>query len=318
LINTKKIKIIFHKTKSHSKKNTYHNIADQLAKQGNNKPIIQLNLNFSTQITHFSWNQHIIPFKLRNFMKTHNFIYTLNKIVQLKPLRSIPPINTKLFFQIINSENTNIKIYSLRLKIILNNLPTMENLKIRYPNLYLTSNCTRCNHPENTIHLITCTQNNINIEQILLSKIIQTTNQITSIQNSHQLLYSLFINYSTNSNISISNLLLLIIQGLFPLELTNQLQTLLRKNYSSFSTNLSNQLINWFNTNIWQHRNTYQHEWEKQRGISTKTKQNKSYKIFSSNSNTANTLTTYIPNTDITLYIQKWFTQNYSPYTCII
>src|ERR1043165_9766768 len=56
------------KIKSHST-NLFHNQADLLAKQDTNKPILKIQLSFFNLPTYFRWHNHLIPFKIRTFVK---------------------------------------------------------------------------------------------------------------------------------------------------------------------------------------------------------------------------------------------------------
>src|SRR6185437_1359441 len=130
--------------KSHSN-NILHNITDSLSKHGANKTNLKYNLDHFYLPTFFSWKEIPITFKLRKFCKNLVSIQTFNKLLQLKSLRKLPTINILLLTEIINSQNSNPKLYSIRNKILLNNLLTMTNLNTRYPLLYLTPNCSYCN-----------------------------------------------------------------------------------------------------------------------------------------------------------------------------
>src|ERR1051326_9136051 len=92
-------------------------------------------------------------------------------------------------FKILNSQKNNSLKYSFRTKILTNNLPTMQNLNIRYPYLYTTSNCTQCLNTENTLHILVCKKNNPNIHQSLINIINNLFNslKITTITASNLL-----------------------------------------------------------------------------------------------------------------------------------
>ena len=72
-------------------------------------------------------------------------------------------------FKILNSLKNNSQKYSFHIKILTNNLPTMQNLNIRYPYLYTTSNCIQCLNTENTKHILLFKKNNSNIYQSLIN-----------------------------------------------------------------------------------------------------------------------------------------------------
>ena len=144
LIKSKNISCTFHKIKSHSK-NTFHNIANKLIKKGTYKLPFTINLQYFTPLFFFTWYNYLILFKLHQFNKSITFIQTLNNITQLKTYRNLLLINLKLNFFIFNSLSLNTTLYSFCFKILLNNLPTMDNLNIRLPHLFLIPNCTYCN-----------------------------------------------------------------------------------------------------------------------------------------------------------------------------
>jgi len=142
-----------HKIKSHST-NSFHNQADSLAKHGTKKPILKLDISKFNLPNYFSWNNYLIPFKIRTFIKSITTIHELINWSALKFFQNIPNIKWDLNFKIINSLKNNLQKYSFCTKILTNNLPTMQNLNIRYPHLYTTSNCSRCSHTEDSLHLL--------------------------------------------------------------------------------------------------------------------------------------------------------------------
>src|SRR6185295_10143084 len=139
LIKTKSLNISFHKVKSHSN-NSFHNQADLLAKQGTSKHLIISN--FTTLLPdHFKWHDYIIPTKTRIFLQNTITIQSLLSWSQLKSFQNPFSIKWSTNVDIINSLNDNQKFYTFQLKIINNNLPTMQNLNLQYSLLYTTPNC---------------------------------------------------------------------------------------------------------------------------------------------------------------------------------
>src|SRR5438105_2692292 len=226
LIKKKNIQFTTHKTKSHSK-NSFHNIADLLAKQGTNKIEIQLNTKPFQLPLFFTWNQILLPLKIRKFCTNILSIQTFNKLIQLKTFRNLQPFNILQLTNIINSQNDNHKLYSLRNKIILNNLPTMANLNTRYPNLYLTPNYAFCNQYENTYHILSCTFHSINSYEILLNQITNTLNILNLNNTLSQTIFQI-INHNNNSQ-NLINILLLFIQGIILTTFYDQINSLLKK-----------------------------------------------------------------------------------------
>ena len=80
--------------------------------------------------------------KIRTFVKNTITIQELSTWSTLKFFDGITDIKWALMFKILNSLKNNSQKYSFRIKILTNNLPTMQNLNIRYLYLYTTSNCT--------------------------------------------------------------------------------------------------------------------------------------------------------------------------------
>src|SRR5205814_10259523 len=99
LIKKKNIQYTTHKTKSHSK-NSFHNIADSLAKLGTNKSEIQLNTEYFYLPLSFSWKHILLPLKIRKFCTNIFSIQSFNKITQLKTFRNLQPFNILQFTNI--------------------------------------------------------------------------------------------------------------------------------------------------------------------------------------------------------------------------
>ena len=193
--------------------------------------------------------------KLHQFNKSIFFIQTLNNITQLKTYRNLPLINLKLNFSIFNSLSSNSNLYSFRLKTLLNNLPTMDNLNIRQPYLYLTSNCSYCNQKENTLHLLQCNAHKTILLTTLKYYINQTIEFLNITKYSEQTITAIFLAYNNSSQTPIPNLLLYIIQGTIPQQLFILTQHKLNKSTTNFFITLSNNILNWFYSDIWQPRN---------------------------------------------------------------
>jgi len=188
----------------------------------------------------------------------------------------------------------------------------MANLNTRYPNLYLTSNCSYCNQYENTEHLLSCTLHSINLPNLLQQHITEQL-QILKITNisSQIILQILIFNYNSQNSL---NILLLLIQGTIPTTCFDQTNILHKKLTTDFFTQLSNLLLLWFNNKIWKDRNQKQHEWETARGISKKTKKQTKIIYPLQTSNTINNHTSY--NSNIDNYIYRLLLQNFSLYNC--
>ena len=315
ILTKKHIQLTTHKVKSHSN-NYLHNQADLLAKQGTSKPIISIDITKLNFPIYFQWHQNLIPFKLRTFIKNIITIKELYNFSQLKYLQNLPKPKWSITFSIINSLEYNPYKYSLRIKIITNNLPTMQNLSIRYPHLYSTPNCTRCQNLENTLHLLTCpstTHNNINILTNIISDILLNLklNQFLKQQTLNILLTPQI--YSLNN---ISLLLFHIIIGYYQLTTFNNLQTIFHKQTEILLTKLSNLTLDWFHQDIWTQRNFYQHQWETARNITFKTKKKKISFPTQTPSNLSQIIQPQL-SFDISDLVKNWFLYRSSLTTCI-
>ena len=173
-------------------------------------------------------------------------IKELYNFFQLKYLQNLPKSKLSITLSIINSLEYNLYKYSLRIKIITNNLSTMQNLSIRYSHLYSTSNCTRCQNFENTLHLFTCpstSHNNINILTNIIFDIFLT---LKLNQSFTQQILNIFLTPSIYLSNNISLLLFHIIISYYLLTTINNLQTTLHNQTEKLLTKLSNLTLDWF------------------------------------------------------------------------
>jgi hypothetical protein len=191
----------------------------------------------------------------------------------------------------------------------------MSNLNIRYPLLYLTPNCSYCNQYENTEHLLLCSLHLYNPKDILINEITNTLNLLNLSETSPNTILQILYPQNPYSNLSIYNTILLLIQGTITLNQHMQLQLILKKPTNNFLISLSNSLLKWFNSSIWQTRNIKHHEWESVRGISASTKKKNNIHLPIAQSSNINN-TTFIFNTNIDIFISKILCQNFNIYTC--
>ena len=211
-----------------------------MAKRGTNRQPIILNLNVFNFLIFFSWHEYLIPIQIRKFCKNIILTETINCFLQLQNINNILKFNLKLFFNIINSQNFNSYLYSFHIKILLNNLPTVANLNLRLPLIYLTSNCVYCNSYEDLNHLLQCSQTS-NYSQILLQTISQALIQLNINYILLQNLLQIFL--PLNNDSSHTNNMIYLIQETFPTHMTTQLHLLLHKKTLLFCTQLSNLLL---------------------------------------------------------------------------
>ena len=314
--STKNISINFSKVKSHST-NPLHNQADLLAKQGSTKPLLTISYTYFNLPIHFSWNNHTITLKARSFIKN---IITIQELISWSSLKLFNnytlDINWNLTFKILNTLENNSHKYSFYIKILANNLPTMQNLNIRYPNLYTTNKCCKCPQIEDSLHLLLCSKNTGNIQQSLINITTNTLQQlhITSIQPT--LLLNTLSLPTTNSLNTQYNSLIPIILGIYPRTIYQNIKTLLKKQTEPTLINLSNNLLHWFYHEIWFKRNTFQHQWESARNITPKTKRTK----FSTPllTNQINLQSSNLQPIDPHDAIEKWYLQGFSLTTCFL
>ena len=314
--STKNILINFIKVKSHST-NSLHNQADLLAKQGSIKPLITISYTYFNLPIHFFWNNYIITLKARSFIKN---IITIQELISWSSLKLFnnytSDINWNLAFKILNSLENNSHKYSFYIKILTNNLPTMQNLNIRYPNLYTTNKCCKCPLTEDSLHILLCSKNTEDIQQSLINITTNTLQQLqlTSIQPS-LLLDMLSLPTPNSSNIQYNSLIPTIL-GIYPRLTYQNIKTITKKQTEHMLIKLSNNLLHWFFHEIWFKRNLFQHQWEIARNITPKTKRNKFSTPFLTNQ--TNTYRSHLQLTNPHNAIEKWYQQGFSLTTCFI
>jgi len=188
----------------------------------------------------------------------------------------------------------------------------MQNLNIHYPLLYTTPNCVYCQLIEDIPHLLSCSKQKSNLQQILHNLIINITQQLNISAKITNTIHTILLHYlNTSPHLYFLNL----IQGLYPISLYDDIKTLFHKTTLPFFTTLSNSSLNWFYQQIWLPRNILQQQWEKARNITNKSKHSKIYSLIPTSqsiSNTSNTSTI-----DPTISIKNWLFLGYSLTNCI-
>ena len=136
----------------------------------------------------------------------------------------------------------------------------MQNLNIRYPNLYTTNKCCKCPSIEDSLHILLCSKNTENIQQSLINITTNTLQQlqITSIQPI-TLLNTLLLSTNNSSNIQYNSLIPTIL-GIYSKTIYQNAKTLIKKQTEPILISLSNNLLYWFYHEIWFKRNTFQHQ----------------------------------------------------------
>ena len=132
-------------------------------------------------------------------------------------------------FKTLNSLEHNSQKYTFCIKILINNLPIMQNLNIRYPYLYITSNYTQCPITEDTTHILLCTKNNLNIQQSLTYIIYNTLISLKiSIITAHILL-NILLNFTLNSSNPQYHYILYAITGTFSTTTYTNIKNIVQK-----------------------------------------------------------------------------------------
>ena len=283
------LKIIFHKIKSHSG-NKYNDLVDNLAKSASPE-ILHINPSSIKLHSPIIFNQQYIDYPLRSFIKINSnsqaIIKWQTQPILVKQIPSNTPINWSYtefclkfshysMFTENNSHFYHGSLFSFKLEILHNTLPTIKNLIRNYPTLLPPNlNCLYCNQsPENTTHLFSC-QANFNldsipwptIQQLIISEI---SNWYTSskITQTIQLLQPLF-----QSNFNHTPPVMLA-AGLIPSSLISSIYPIFtsHKKTSIILHTISYNLINFYYKNVWLPRCALFNSWLKQNNINLKNK----------------------------------------------
>ena len=167
IVFTQQLQLLFHKVKAHSN-NSYNDKVDELAKLHLLSETIQfkvsnglyitapkiIDINISTHLGHFITSiSHILGFQE---------FFNLNRNAKYKSLG----IDWLLTFKCLSSGSshtitsfTSSNRKAKRIKLMLEELPTLEYLQHCKPSIYDTSwTCCLCNNPETFAHLWTCSE----------------------------------------------------------------------------------------------------------------------------------------------------------------
>jgi hypothetical protein len=192
----------------------------------------------------------------------------------------------------------------------------MQNLNIRYPYLYTTSACCQCPNVEDTLHILICTKNTINIQQALLNIINNTLTTLNISSISSTILLNILLHFTLNTtNLQYHHILNLLV-GTISSTTFNNIKILTKKQTIPLLINLSNNLLSWFFNEIWFSRNIAQHQWETARNITSKSKRTKLF--LPTISSVPNTNPTTTPTTNNSSAIEKWLLQGYPLSSCFI
>jgi ribonuclease HI len=186
IIKKLKLKIKFTKVKAHSGIE-YNELADMLAKEGCENEIISFNYEGIKKIKYtLSFENKVIEKSCRTFIKEyiaakgfHEWLSN-NRNKKYKTLNLSKEISWEATTRIQKNPGKNnitnyeqSKIKSFLIKNLMEELPTIEKLKIRHPDLYKTWNCCLCNEKKETYNHVWLCKN----QKELMQKIIKETQE---------------------------------------------------------------------------------------------------------------------------------------------
>ena len=182
VLESQQISLSLLKVPAHST-NFNNNKVDLLAKQAHstNIPTLTILPHYVSSIIYFPlWNNNLVEVKLRLFItqlsEERGFENWINLHRNTKYRRHEGIDWTATFFILNNNEKqnetsplaTNIKAH--KIKLLLEELPTIEHMKKRRPDLYNNWTCPTCNnHQETFTHIWSCPKNQSKMAHIMLN-----------------------------------------------------------------------------------------------------------------------------------------------------
>jgi len=168
IIYTMDLKVSVKWVKAHSK-NVHNDEADKLAKSGRNDDIFDLSTSFLPDSFHIlSWYKIPIDLPTRDFVKicnrakTFNNVFNSHRLTKLKDLSQCNKVDWSLTQSIISSsfiddgtsfKNTRLKAFQV--KCFTQELPCLNTLQIRRPDLYTPDwKCASCRREQEDFHHI--------------------------------------------------------------------------------------------------------------------------------------------------------------------
>jgi ribonuclease HI len=240
ITKTRNLQIHFHKVKAHDN-NPLNDEADKLAKNHQLLPKLQLiHNNEYNQYHTLHWENYTVEQHSRRFIKNlcnaHIIAMWSSQNRNSEWLQFTDDIDWQSTWLYINNNSkrsnlsTNLKsntIKSFRIKLLLNELPTLSRLHLHYPSLITTNQCNYCNSNDNSTHWLYC-PNNSTLPNIINTATSQTLQKLLPDLPTFDtfLLTSQLLNTLTSLNpFNTSNLLPsnLIIKGLVPNSLSQLL-----------------------------------------------------------------------------------------------
>lgn len=181
-IQKKNLQIKFVKVKAHSN-NIFNNQVDQLAKRAvNEPPIFWKDLNSSVLTTTPMWNGIIIDIGIRDFLKEINKRKSIINWTEQNRIRKAwkqeivdqDAFNWSTVWahskvgKVYTTSYKQLKERSFRINLMHNELPTLQIMATRRPDLYTDhTECPTCKkEPETLLHLLSCKERKENWEEI--------------------------------------------------------------------------------------------------------------------------------------------------------
>jgi hypothetical protein len=179
IININNLDLQLIKVKAHSD-NVNNNMVDKLARDAhyNNIPLLQLKSNSLDLVNAYPlWNGIRIENGLRAFITKLSRVFGFERWINLNRNRKYQfiDIDWKATFNLLNDVNityeTNYTYSSRkrnRLKLLLEEIPTIQHMIKRRPDLYKNWKCPMCNKEKETFnHVFLCRQQRIRMSQII-------------------------------------------------------------------------------------------------------------------------------------------------------
>jgi ribonuclease HI len=286
IIKTRNLKVQLHKVKAHNN-DLLNDEADRLAKNHQHLPNLSIIHNNEYNTSHtLQWQNYPIEQHTRRFVKNICNAHVIalwssqKRTNEWTPFISDIDWNSTWLYLNNNSKRSNsttsLKLNTakaFRIKLLLNELPTLSQLHIHYPTLITTNQCTYCNQIDNTTHWMYCPNNTI-ISNIIKLVITETTQKLLSdiSVSDKQLLASYLTNYLTPNNNYHEPYYLpynLIIRGLIPTSLTTLITslTLSKQLASQFLISLLLTINQNIFEQIWKPYCLHLQQWKKENNI---------------------------------------------------
>jgi exonuclease III len=265
-----------------------HKQADLLAKTNTsnkdptNKGSIT-NFNLNSNLISFWWNKDIeITNNIRKTIKTirqSQLTYewtnlTRNKDITLQQKKDIDfkTSITNLHPSNINNTTTNPwdqSIRSFSIKLWNRELPTMDKLHLRRPDLYKTITCFACTHTEDNTHPFKCQQHSIDINRMILDTMHREITARIEKKGQRNILQNL------TENINKTNTWDTIIRGGISKSIIHTIAQHLKPDKISETIKSIINGIRFLTYNIWLDRCNRLHTWEQQHNITQQDKKKK-------------------------------------------